>query len=154
MKNIAIIFRPPRWSNPLSTCDVIDDNCIIVFKDKVNEYVTHLVAKLYVYGTMNRTIIHEIIMSICSFYSDFCLKFIKQKYGNIYELCYILQIIEKAFENFKSEHLTFKYFKKMGYLILPLIKKIHSSLTFGSFDRHTRSTIYHRKITVVPLKIV
>lgn len=65
-----------------------------------------------------------------------------------------MQVIEKAFENFKIEHLTFQYFQKIGCLILPSTKKIHSSLTFGLFDRFTRFTICHRKITIVPLKIV
>jgi len=115
--------------------------------------VTHFVAKLYAYGTMNRTIIHDIILSTSSLY-NFCLEYIKLKYGKIDELCNILQVIKKAFENFKTEHLTFQYFQKIGCLILPSTKEIHSSLTFGLFDRFTRSTICHRKITIVPLKIV
>lgn len=39
-----------------STFDVNNDNYMFVFKEKLNECVTHFVAKLYAYGTMNRII--------------------------------------------------------------------------------------------------
>lgn len=69
--------------------------------------------KLYAHGTLNRNIIHDIISNISLFYNSICLEFIKTKYKNIDDLDDVLQIIQNAFENFKTEYLTFQYFQKI-----------------------------------------
>lgn len=110
--------------------------------------------KLYVYGTLNRNMIHDIIINMSSFYNSICLEFLKTKYGNIDGLCNVLQIIENAFENFKTEYVTFQYLQNKKYLIMPSNKTLHSSLTFGQIDTSKKCTIYHRKITIVSMKEV
>lgn len=137
-----------------STSNENNDINITDFKKKVDESATHLVMKLYADSTLNRNIIHDIIRNISLFYNSICLEFLKTKYKNIHDFYDVLQIIQNAFKNFKTEYLTFQYFQKIECLILPSDKIIHSFVTFGQIAKNKKRVIRYRNITVVPIKIV
>lgn len=137
-----------------TTCNEINNMDMVQLKDKINESATIVVAKLYACGTLNRTVAHEIIQTISLFYNSICLPVIKNKYNNIDGLHDILQVIENAFDNFKTEYSTFRHLQNIGCLIMPSTIVIDTSVTFGSLGKKRKSLMCHRKISIVPIKMV
>lgn len=103
----------------ISIIDILSNTCnegnnmdIVQVQEKINTAATLVVAKLYAYRTLNRTVTNDIIQTMSSFYNSVCLPMLRIKYNNIDGLQDILQIIETAFDNFKT---NFK-FKRIFYL--------------------------------------
>lgn len=90
-----------------NTCNEGNNMDIVQVQEKINTAATLVVAKLYACRTLNRTVINDIIKTISSFYNCVCLPMLKNKYNNIDGLQDVLQIIETAFDNFKTEYSTF-----------------------------------------------
>lgn len=114
-----------------STCNENNNMSIIQIQEKINKTATLVVAKLYASGTLNRTVINDIIKTMSSFYNSICLPMLRIKYNNIDGLRDILQVIEGAFNNFQTEYSTFKYLQNIGYLIMPSTVTIDTSVIFG-----------------------
>jgi len=108
-----------------STCNESNNISILQVQEKISKAATLIVAKLYACGMLSRIIINDIIKTISSFYNSICLPLLKIKYNNIDGLQDILQVIENAFNNFKTEHSTFKYLQNIGCLIMPSTVTIH-----------------------------
>lgn len=137
-----------------STCNEGNNMDIIQVQEKINTAATLVVAKLYAYRTLNRTVTNDIIQTMSSFYNSVCLPMLKIKYNNIDGLQDILQIIETAFDNFKTEYSTFKYLKSIGCLIMPSIITIDTSIIFGPINKKKKSFTCHKNISIIPLKSV
>ena len=87
---------------------------------KITMYeVPKIVAKLYAKSKLNRTTVHEVIITIVDFYGSTCINIIKKNYEHINGLSLMLSIIKDSFAKFKTEHLSFQYFIQKGTLILP-----------------------------------
>lgn len=155
LSNINSIFEEERMNvldSILPTLNESNEIEMSEFKEKVYKSGLRFITKLYAKTTLNRNMIHEIMKNTLSFYNNICLEYLKNKYKHIDNLCNILQIIENAFDKFKTEHLTFQYLKNINCLIFPLNIKLHSSLTFCQPDRIQKSMICHRTIVVIPIK--
>lgn len=137
-----------------STCNESNNINIAQIREKINKSATLVVAQLYACGTLNRVSINTIIKTFSQFYNSICLQLLRIKYNNIDDLQDILQIIENAFNNFKTEHSTFKYLQSIGYLIMPSTVTIDTYAIFGPLNKKRKSLTCQRKISIVPLKIV
>lgn len=135
------------------TCNEGNNMDIVQVQEKINTAATLVVAKLYACKTLNRTI-NDIIKTISSFYNSVCLPMLKIKYSNINGLQDILQIIETAFDNFKTEYSTFKYLQNIGCLIMPSTITIDTFIIFGPINKKKKSFTCHKNISIIPLKKV
>lgn len=136
---------------------------IAEFSKIVTENAVTVVAKLYGNLSLPRSLVNEILKMFKEFYNNFCIKHIKlklnnsqklQNYSDIQDTLIMLDIVEKIFDNFKSEHLALKYFSDKGFLIQPLSVTINSSLQPRRHKGLNTIKIIKSKIEIVPMKSV
>lgn len=150
--------QPITLENLLSLCSLYVEsnaedtltyeNCKII----VQHGAALLIAKMYATGNMNRNLIHNIIDSIRTFYNSVCLGILKKHVETNSTVWNMIQIIEHVFDNFKSEHVTFKYLKDKEYLFLPSIITINTHIRIGNVRAMKKLKIHRSKIAIIPLK--
>lgn len=66
----------------------------------------------------------------------------------------MLTILQHGFDNFKSDHLSLKYFEKINTLIKPQSFRIHVSISSHFIGGKRKIVILNAKIQVISMKIV
>ncbi|XP_039312881.1 uncharacterized protein LOC120359458 isoform X1 [Solenopsis invicta] len=123
------------------------------FKSKVFNFALCLVTQLYAYGSLNRKVIHKIIIDICTTYINNCLDFLKCKFQNT-ELHDMLDVMKNGFNIFRTEHLTLKFLSKINCFFPPKKVIIRSFLKYGKLKSKTCFVIRKRTLSIIPIKLV
>ena len=99
------------------------------FKESVHKYVGLIVAKIYAKPKTPRSSARETIDMFIGFFNSLVVKLIfsKCKENDIEIMC---RMVNNTFNTFKSEHLTFQYFKTNNWLIEPRSITINFSNSF------------------------
>jgi len=138
---------------PEALCDN-EELTIYSFKSKVFNFALCLVTQLYVHRNLNRKIVHEIIINICTTYINNCLDFIKCKFPNNIELHNMLDVIKNGFNTFRTEHLTFIFLRKINCFFPPKKIIIKSFLKYGKLKSRRHFAIHNSTLSIVPIKLV
>ncbi|KYN29134.1 hypothetical protein ALC57_01437, partial [Trachymyrmex cornetzi] len=101
------------------------------FQSKVFNFALCLVTQLYAYGSLNRKIIHKIIIDMCTTYINNCLDFLKCKFSNNIELNNMLDVMKNGFNTFRTEYLTFTFLKQINCFFPPQKIIIKSFLKYS-----------------------
>jgi len=70
------------------------NNLLFIVKSKVFNSAPCLVTQLYAHGSLNKKIVHEIIINICTTYINNYLDFVKCKFQNNIELHNMLDVMK------------------------------------------------------------
>lgn len=71
--------------------------------------------QLYAYGSLNRKVVHEIIIDVCTMYINNCLDFFKCRFQNNIELYNMLDVMKNGFNPFRTEHLMLTFLSKINF---------------------------------------
>lgn len=99
------------------------------FQCDVMYFATKFIAKLYSENSTDRKTIHDIISSIDTFFFSICLNQLQSEYEQLTDLCAKIEVMKNSIQVFKTEHITFKFFKDNGFLFLPKKIIISASLS-------------------------
>jgi hypothetical protein len=150
-QHITILTEPLK-DLPETLCNN-EEFTIDQFKRKVFNFALCLVTQLYAYGSLNRKLVHKIIIDICTTYINNCLDFFKCKFQNIV-LHDMLDVMKNGFNTFRTEHLTLTFLSKINCFFPPKKVVIKSFLKYGKLKSRRCFIIRKRTLSIIPIKLV
>ncbi|KAK0075780.1 hypothetical protein PV325_006392 [Microctonus aethiopoides] len=121
---------------------------------KIVEYGTSsLIAKLYANNKLLRSSEHDVLEDVQKFYSYTCIEILKQTFisnGEPHSI-EMLELIQVAFDNLKSEHMCRKYFESCGHFIKPQSISVDSYLQSQRSHGHKVVAATNSTIEVTPI---
>lgn len=146
---------------PLVIFEVNNENKIDIskFSYSVNKQAAILVAQLYGELSVSRSFANDILSCIHQFYHENCIENLKTRIKNCdcssrKEISEMLEIIHHSLDNFKTEHLTLKYFTDLGVYIEPQSFVIQSSLKLCREKNLNKTKIIKSNIEIVPMDLM